>query len=163
MSERPTVIWRFATAGGSVRLLLEVDEDKAGDLHGELAGCAIVADDLSEFMALASRAIDRAGGILGELMKAPWPSAPLKATLRAAMARPTTVEAAEAVIAAGTASTPSEAELLLSSADWQVERDFIYGVLYGLDELAEQALARIAFAFGVTAERLAAVLGIELI
>lgn len=162
MTERVTPIWSFATASGMVRVLLEVNRDTAEDLHVQLAACAVIAEDLTEFMRLAHRAADEAGAMIGELMKQPWPDTPFRDALRAAFDRPHVFGAADAVLRAAGSARPEDTEKLLEDPDWQVERDFVYGVLHSLDEMAARFLIRLAGALAVAPARLALALGVRL-
>lgn len=155
-----TPIWRFATAGGLVRILLEVDRASAEDLYLELAGCAIVAEDLTEFMSLAHHAADRSGAIIGELLKQPWPDRSFREGMSAAFKHPKTLGAAEAVLAAAGSATIQDVNDLMTSPGWEVERSFLLGVFYGLDDIAQPFLLRLASTLSVDPAALARAVGV---
>ncbi len=81
MSDRtddPIVIWPFETVQGGCRLSLSIPRERAADLHGELAGCSVIAESFEEFITLAARAIRNAGGVLGDVLRQPGATPPLR-------------------------------------------------------------------------------------
>jgi len=153
-----TIIWRFRTRQGSVRLNVGAPQDRLADLHGELRGCAIVADSLDEFIAMAARAAHAHGGMLGDVLTQPWAVRPLDARLRDAARVPDALEAAGAVLDAAVASSDEETSRFLDAADQEHLRRFVSDLVGALDERKEQYVADLAAAFRIDVGRLIEVL-----
>lgn len=156
----PTSIWRFDLSTGSVRLLIQVEPHRVADLRGELDANALVAESLDEFVATAHVAADRAGAMIGEVMKSPWSLRPLRQDLRAAIELVDVIAAGEAMVAAVTAAPRDQAHALLNDPEWALEREFVASVLHGLDDLAEPTARRLAIGLGVGPLTLLDALGI---
>jgi hypothetical protein len=161
VTDRVTPVWAFATAGGVVRLLIDVDRVIAPSLHAELAGCAIVADSLDEFMQMAHRAAAHVHAIIGELMKGPFPVRSVRESLLVAMRMPTTMEAAEATLRAMKAANPEEAKSPFEEPGWATELAFIRDLVRSLDEYSDEFLRRLSESTETPVKRIVSVLDLS--
>lgn len=150
-----TIIWRFRTREGSVRLGVGAPRERFADLHGELKGCAAVADTFEEFIAMAVRAISAHGGIVGDVMRQPWPSnTPLREAISKAALSADPVEAASAVLDAAFTATDDEVDGFLTDPDQASLRGYVSDLARNLDEHAAQYVSDLAAALKVDSGQL---------
>jgi len=158
--ETSTVIWRFDTVEGSVRLMIGAPEERLSDLHGELVGCAIVADSFREFIELASRAVQNSEGILGEIMKQPWAEGQdsLFARLRRAAHLSDPLTAATTVVEAASVASAFEVDRLFGDSRNTLLLQYIRDLAVSLDEAGDPFVQDLAAAFCLPVEQLSSVL-----
>lgn len=153
-------IWLFTTCAGSVRLQIAVDDDTAPLLFEQLRGLAEDAASLESFVAASADAIGRAGGILAELMRQPWPQPTLSDGIRQAATCASVLDAAEVLLAAVDAAREHERHALLYDDRYADARAYIASVLGALDDAGTNVASRLATACGVSDADLAQVLAV---
>jgi len=151
-----SIIWRFRTREGSVRLNVAARSEDLADLHGELRGCATVAETFEEFISLAVRATLARDGIVGDALRQPWPTRSLVSGIRAAATESAVTGAAAAILDASYAADSAEVDALLDDPDHAALLDFVLGVVIAMDEHQERFVADLANALRVSPERLGA-------
>jgi hypothetical protein len=142
----PIVIWPFETVQGGCRLSLQVPREQASELRNELMGCAVVAESFEEFVSLAARAIRRAGGTIGDVLRQPVPTPPLTSRLRAAARVSDVLRARDYILRSFREAKPDEVERLFGPEGDQAAVSYLASVAHSLDE------ARSAFVAALAAE-----------
>lgn len=154
----PIVIWPFETVQGGCRLSLQVPRDRASDLRAELWGCSVVADTFDEFIALAARAIQNAGGMLGDILRQPVPTPPLTVKIRGAARVADVLRAADYLLKAFRDASRDEVGLLWSAPEHSALRAYLASVAHSLDERRDDFVSEIASASGLTRAELEEIL-----
>lgn len=145
-----TIIWRFRTREGSVRLGVGAPSEQLADLHVELKACAAVADTFEEFLSLATRAITAHDGMVGDVFRQPWPTdSNLRESIRDAAMMTDPIEAATTVLDAAYIASDDEAAAFLSDPDQEPLRAYVSDLANGMDEHTEQYLRDLAAALAV--------------
>jgi hypothetical protein len=147
-SPDPIVIWPFETVQGGCRLSLQVPREHVQELRAELWGCSVVAETFQEFISLAARAIARAGGTLGDVLRQPVPTPPLAVKVRAAARVSDVNRAAEYLTKSFRSASPEEAAAFWSEPNDSVLRAYIASVAHSLDEGRGEFIREIAVAVG---------------
>lgn len=142
----PIVIWPFETVQGGCRLSLQVPREQASDLRAELWGCSVVADSFAEFISLAARAIQRAGGTLGDVLRQPVPTPPLTVKIRAAAQVSDVIRAADYLVRAFRDASADETSALWSAEEHAALRGYLASVAHSLDERRDTFINEIALA-----------------
>lgn len=162
MSEKKSLIWKFTTVTGSVRLLVEVEQENAQELHLQLSSCAVVAEDLDEFLVLAYRVTRDFNAMIGEVLRQPWSIRSFREQIRLAMNIADVIRASEVMVELSKSATQDDVRALVVDPSWGVERDYVLSLLYGLDEFAGGFLQRLSIALSVDAMELAKALGFQI-
>lgn len=143
-SDDPIVIWPFETVQGGCRLSLQVSRENASDLHGELLGCAVVAESFEEFVSLAVRAISGAGGTIGDVLRQPVPTPPLTSQLRAAARVSDILEARDYIVRSFGEASLAEIDRLLGPEGDRALIVYLASVAHALDDLRNDFIRALA-------------------
>ena len=149
-----SIIWRFRTRQGAVRLHLAAPTDQLPDLYVGLKATAITADSYDEFVRMASAMALDAGGMVGDVLRQPWAEGSFEKKVRAAALLPEIGAAVAAVLDAATAARADETAWFLESQEANPLRAYVCDLARGLDEHGDRFVADLASAFGVAVQQL---------
>jgi hypothetical protein len=139
-----SVIWTFSVRGGELRLhVANVPRSALPDLHNELRGCSLVADDSGEFLQLAGHAIRRADAVLADVISGSTIHRPLKDAVRSCAEMADPIEAVRSVIRALVLATDSERNDFISGPAFGSERSYLTSLLHSLDSYRSESTSEI--------------------
>lgn len=148
-----SIIWTFSTRGGQLRLhVANAERTTLPELHANLRGCALVADDVTEFLELSVRAVTDAGAVLADVLPAPATHKPLKDAIRSTAQISDPLKAAHILVNLLVLATDQEREEFSTDSSFEHERRYVFSLLHALDEHREAVLEDLGRALRIPAE-----------